>query len=171
MVTNMISQLQESFPLRRAAGSFEISFTKSCPLCRNFISIYKINRTLHSRLMIRPLSSRAESIFNSYIHYSILSCFILMVYYRKDSRPRRIFTTVQLISATCAQTLCTHFQSQPIFGPPVNFSDLRSHLSIIHKPLFSRQNKSVTTSLLTNKLYPDLIRARKRRICPSFKCR
>ena len=27
MVTNMISQLQESFPLRRAAGSFEISFT------------------------------------------------------------------------------------------------------------------------------------------------
>ena len=28
MVTNMISQLQESFPLRRAAGSFEISFKK-----------------------------------------------------------------------------------------------------------------------------------------------
>ena len=28
-VTNMISQLQESFPLRRTAGSFEISFTKS----------------------------------------------------------------------------------------------------------------------------------------------
>ena len=28
MVTNIISQLQESFPLRRAAGSFEISFTK-----------------------------------------------------------------------------------------------------------------------------------------------
>ena len=27
MVTNMISQLQESFPLRHAAGSFEISFT------------------------------------------------------------------------------------------------------------------------------------------------
>ena len=26
MVANMISQLQESFPLRRAAGSFEISF-------------------------------------------------------------------------------------------------------------------------------------------------
>ena len=26
--TNMISQLQESFPLRRAAGSSEISFTK-----------------------------------------------------------------------------------------------------------------------------------------------
>ena len=90
MVTNMISQLQESFPLRRAAGSFEISFTKwlrgaktvqlpvtfwmscqiftsilfpslkniqedlpkkkSCVLCRNFISIYKINRTLHGRL-------------------------------------------------------------------------------------------------------------------------
>ena len=28
MVANMINQLQESFPLRRAAGSFEISFTK-----------------------------------------------------------------------------------------------------------------------------------------------
>ena len=28
MVTNMISQLQESFPLRRPAGSFVISFTK-----------------------------------------------------------------------------------------------------------------------------------------------
>ena len=102
MVTNMISQLQESFPLRRAAGSFEISFTKwlrgvktvqllvtfsmscqifasiffpslkniqedlprkkSCVLCRNFISIYEINRTLHGRLGIRLLSSRAESI-------------------------------------------------------------------------------------------------------------
>ena len=72
MVTNVISHLQESFPLRRAAGSFEISFTKSCLLCRNFISIYKINRTLHGRLVIRPLSSRAESIFNSYIYYSIL---------------------------------------------------------------------------------------------------
>ena len=29
MVTETIRQLQESFPLRRAAGSFEISFTKS----------------------------------------------------------------------------------------------------------------------------------------------
>ena len=28
MVTNMISQLQESLPLRRAAASFQISFTK-----------------------------------------------------------------------------------------------------------------------------------------------
>ena len=28
MVTKMISQLQESFPLKRATGSFEISFTK-----------------------------------------------------------------------------------------------------------------------------------------------
>ena len=28
MVTNMIRQLQESFPLRSATGSFEISFTK-----------------------------------------------------------------------------------------------------------------------------------------------
>ena len=28
MVTNMISQLQKSFPLRHVAGSFEISLTK-----------------------------------------------------------------------------------------------------------------------------------------------
>ena len=109
IVTNMISQLQESFPLRRAAGSFEISFTKwlrgaktvqlpvtfsmscqiftsilfpslkniqedlpkkkSCVLCRNFISIYKINRTLHGRLGIRILSSRAESIQHSKIKF------------------------------------------------------------------------------------------------------
>ena len=35
---------------------------KSCVLYRNFISIYKINRTLHGRLGIQILSSRAESI-------------------------------------------------------------------------------------------------------------
>ena len=46
MVTNMISQLEESFPLRRAAVSFEISLTK----CGNIISICEINRTLHGRL-------------------------------------------------------------------------------------------------------------------------
>ena len=34
-----------------------------CVLGRNFISIYKTNRTLHGRLGIRILSSRAESIF------------------------------------------------------------------------------------------------------------
>ena len=54
MVTNMIGQLQESFPLRSATGSFEISFTK----CGNFIKIYKINKTLHGRFEIRILSSR-----------------------------------------------------------------------------------------------------------------
>ena len=35
---------------------------KNGVLCRNFISIYKINRTLHGRLEIRILSSRAENI-------------------------------------------------------------------------------------------------------------
>ena len=39
---------------------------KSCVLCRNFVSIYKINRTLHGRLGIRILSSRAESISYSF---------------------------------------------------------------------------------------------------------
>ena len=36
--------------------------SKSCVLSRTFISIYKINRTLHDRLGIRILSSSAESI-------------------------------------------------------------------------------------------------------------
>ena len=34
----------------------------SCVLCRNFIRIHKINRTLHRRLGLRILSSLAESI-------------------------------------------------------------------------------------------------------------
>ena len=38
----------------------------SCVLCRNFISIYIINRTFHGRLGIRILSSRAESISYSF---------------------------------------------------------------------------------------------------------
>ena len=93
MVTYMISQVEESFLLRRAAGSFitlypsfmtflwqvfynrwqlpcfavsKMNFKKSCVLCRNFISTYKINRTLHGRLGIRILSSRAESISHSF---------------------------------------------------------------------------------------------------------
>ena len=44
---------------------------KSCVLCRNFISIYKINRTLHGRLGIRILSSRAESIHISHSFASL----------------------------------------------------------------------------------------------------
>ena len=55
MVTNMISQLQESFLLRCTASSFEI-------LCRYFISVYEISRTLHGHLGIWILSSSAESI-------------------------------------------------------------------------------------------------------------
>ena len=39
---------------------------KGCLLCGNFISIYVINRTLHGRLEIRILSSRAESISHSF---------------------------------------------------------------------------------------------------------
>ena len=54
MVTNMISQLQESFELKKRV------------LCGNFISIYIINRTFHGRLGIRILSSRAESISHSF---------------------------------------------------------------------------------------------------------
>ena len=48
---------------------------KGCVLCRNFISIYKINRTLHGCLGIRILSSRAESLpLISFVHsWEILS--------------------------------------------------------------------------------------------------
>ena len=53
MITNTISQLQELQEFQKVV------------LCRNFISIYKINRTLHGRLGIRILSSRAESISHS----------------------------------------------------------------------------------------------------------
>ena len=58
MVTNLTSQLQQNFTLRRAAGSFEIAFTK----CGNFISICKIDRTLHNRIGILISSFRANNI-------------------------------------------------------------------------------------------------------------
>ena len=41
---------------------FENEYKKSCVLSRNFISSYKIKRTLHGGLGIRILSSSAESI-------------------------------------------------------------------------------------------------------------
>ena len=49
---------------------FENEFKKSCLLCRNFISIYKINRTLHARLGIGILSSRAESISHEWAKWT-----------------------------------------------------------------------------------------------------
>ena len=45
---------------------FRKFFKKCCVLCRNFISIYIINITFHSRLGIQILSSRAESISHSF---------------------------------------------------------------------------------------------------------
>ena len=47
-------------------------------LCRNFISIYKINRTLHGRLVIRILSSRARSISHEWAKSSISNQFIFI---------------------------------------------------------------------------------------------
>ena len=41
--------------------------SKSCVLCRNFISIYKINRRLHGHLGIWILSSSAESISHEWV--------------------------------------------------------------------------------------------------------
>ena len=80
MVTNIISQLLSLFLLYNfnifvtrhfAIGDhfnctccFENEYKKSCVLCRNFISSYKIKRTLHGGLGIRILSSSAESIFH-----------------------------------------------------------------------------------------------------------
>ena len=55
----------DHFKLSHFAVS-KINKNKSCVLCRNFISIYKINRTLHGRLGIPILSSRAESISHSF---------------------------------------------------------------------------------------------------------
>ena len=49
MVTNMISQWQESFPLRRAAGSFEISFTKwlrDCTVTGDFLDEPRIHNMM-----------------------------------------------------------------------------------------------------------------------------
>ena len=78
MVTNIISQLLSLFLLYNfnifvtrhfAIGDhfnctccFENEYKKSCVLCRNFISSYKIKRTLHGGLGIQILSSSAESI-------------------------------------------------------------------------------------------------------------
>ena len=46
---------------------FENEFKKICVLCRNFISIYIRNRTLHGRLGIRILSFRAESMYTFFL--------------------------------------------------------------------------------------------------------
>ena len=48
--------------------SYSCFFFISCVFCRNFISIYKINRTSHGRLGIQILSSCAEK-------YLFLVCF------------------------------------------------------------------------------------------------
>ena len=51
---------------------FENEFKKNCVLCKNFISIYKINTTLHGRLGYEfLLSFRAESIFLRYFQHVI----------------------------------------------------------------------------------------------------
>ena len=124
MVTNMISQLQESFPLYYSLYfsfitlypslktflwqafchrwplfcTFEDEYEnekKSCVLCRNFISIYKINRALHGRLGIRILSSCAKSISHEWakledkIRIPARPCNILYIKF-KFHRPTRI---------------------------------------------------------------------------------
>ena len=60
---------QNGFEVRRPYSYFEVTILAvlkmnktSCVLCGNFISIYKINRTLHGRLGMRILPCRAESI-------------------------------------------------------------------------------------------------------------
>ena len=121
LVTNMISQLQESFPfliefskfsrqtelLRTLWNRLNIfifslvywlslivhtpdSFScrhsllrrwaSSCVLCRNFISIYKINRTLHGRLGTRILSV-VIIIISIVITIIIIIIIIIIIFY------------------------------------------------------------------------------------------
>ena len=65
---------------------------KSCGLCRNFICIYKINRTLHGRLGIRILSSHAERISYS---FASLNC----KRYFQHSKIKFIFPRSHVISS------------------------------------------------------------------------
>ena len=63
---------------------------KSCVLCKNFISIYKIHRTLRGCLGIWILSPRAESISHSKIKFvSLHGHVISSLYY---SNPSSSFT-------------------------------------------------------------------------------
>ena len=60
---SMSCQMFKSILFRAWRTFRNICRKKSCVLCRNFISIYKINRTFHGRLGIRILSSRADRYF------------------------------------------------------------------------------------------------------------
>ena len=73
-----------------------------------------------------------------------------------------------LICAICVQTMCRKILFQLICDPSLNFADLRSQLLSIHRLLFSGLYITVTISLLSDKPYPDLTRARKNKIRLSF---
>ena len=60
---SMSCQMFKSILFRAWRTFRNICRKKNCVLCRNFISIYKINRTFHGRLGIRILSSRADRHF------------------------------------------------------------------------------------------------------------
>ena len=78
---------------------------KSCVLCRNFISIYKITRTLHGRLGTRILSSRAERISHSFAS-------LTRERYFQHSKIKFVFPRGHVISSiyTCSM------KKVPLFG-------------------------------------------------------
>ena len=70
---------------------------KSCVLCRNFISIYKINTTLHGRLGIQILSSLAESISHSFAP-------LTRERYFQHSKIKLVSPSGHVISSICLKT-------------------------------------------------------------------
>ena len=70
---------------------------KSCVLYRNFISIYKINTTLHGRLGIQILSSRAESISHSFAP-------LTRERYFQHSKIKLVSPSGHVISSICLKT-------------------------------------------------------------------
>ena len=107
-----------------------------CYFCRNFISIYKINRTLHGRLGIRILSSRAESISHSFAsltrerHFQhskikfvsprghVLNILYLFTEQNTQSQQQQ-FPRIEFI---CYQPISSHF----------SYKEYKSSLTIVH---------------------------------------
>ena len=98
---------------------------KSCVLCRNFISIYKINRTLHGRLGIRILSSRAESISHSFTSLTLERYF-------QHSKIKFVSPLGHVISSIYAKTAEFALLLSSVFllvcTFDINCSDIAKHL-------------------------------------------
>ena len=139
MVTNIISQLLSLFLLYNfnifvtrhfAIGDhfnctccFENEYKKSCLLCRNFISSYRIKRTLHGSLGIRILSSSAESIS----HKSRVS----------EANEWEIFSARALFKRQRPAKMLQSWYSQTLFyGCPLNPLSPNIHIQILQTDLY-----------------------------------